>query len=307
MRIDAHVHFIGEHPEAIALLEELDLKAHNVCVAANHRGSWRQRQQQFRDLAKTAPLRYAWTTTFDPPGFDDPSYVERVIEGLSRDFADGALACKIWKNIGLEVRRPTGEPFMVDDPLWTPILEWLENQGRTLIMHLADPIKLWQQPGGLPAGTPSQAEILAAGERVIARHGRLRIIGAHIGSQDHDLAAVAKRLDAYPNYAIDTAARLSYLAHHDSGEVRDLFLRCPDRILWGTDIVKTVGRDMPAAERKPLLDRLREIYRHAFLYYESCDEVPVHERGFSVRGLALPPGVLEQFYCTNAKRWIPGL
>lgn len=318
-RIDAHVHFIGEHPEAVALLEELDVKANNVSVASDHRGSWRGRQGRYRALADARSDRYAWSTAFDPPGFGEADYVDRVIEGLARDFADGAVACKVWKNIGMDVRDPAGKCFQVDDPLWTPVFQWLARQGRAVIMHLADPITLWQAPSrsdGAPASKwdmhnrpdmPRHEEIMAAWDRLLARHPTLRVVGAHLGSQDHDLAAAAARLERFPNYAVDTSARLSYLARHDSAKVREFFLRYSGRILWGTDIVKTVAADCPQAERTPLLARVRDIYRHAFLYYESAGEVPVHERGFRVRGLALPREVLERFYAGNARQWLPGL
>ena len=317
-RIDAHLHYAGQHPEAIALLEDLDLKAHNICIAG-YRDSWRQEQQRYRALAQAHPRRYAWCTAFDVPGFDDPHYVDRVIENLAQDFADGAVACKVAKGIGMRLKDPSGRYFMVDDPLWTPIFEWLAREARPVVMHVADPISVWQRPKDPQAATegmththaapdmPSHAAIIAARDRVLARHPALRVIGAHIGSQSHDLPAVAERLDRFDNYAVDTSARLSYIARQDSAKVRQFFLRYADRILWGSDIVKTVPADMPDAERTPLLERLREIYRHAFLYYESAGEVPVHERDFRTQGLALPRDVLERFYAGNAKRWIPGL
>ncbi len=318
-RIDAHVHYVGEHPEAIAVLEDLDLKAHNVCVASTRDGSWRERRGRYLALARAHPKRYTWCTTFDPPRFDDPDYVDQVIANLEKDFADGAVACKVWKNIGMEEKDPSGRVFMVDDPLWTAIFEWLEREGRAVIMHLADPIRLWEPPKDPKNARvskwrmydkpdfPSHEEIMAARDRVIARHPRLHVIGAHMGSQSHDLTAISERLDRFDNYAIDTSARLSRIARQGSTRVREFFMRYADRILWGTDIVKTVGTDMPDHERIPLLLRVREIYRHAFLYYESTDEVPVHERDFRTRGLGLPVDVLDRLYSGNAKRWIPGL
>ena len=317
-RIDAHLHFVAEHPEALAVLDELDLKIHNITVAGS-RESWRTTKQRYHALASARPDRFAWCTAFDVPGFNDPDYVDRAIEGLKQDFADGAVSCKIAKGIGMRVKDPSGRYFMVDDPLWTPILEWLTREQRPVVIHVADPIGLWQRPndpdqaGNRKDSTydisemPSHAEIIAARDRVLARHPKLRVIGAHIGSQSHDLPAVAERLDRFDNFAVDTSARLSFIARQDSAMVREFFLRYADRILWGTDIVKTVGDDMPDDERVPLLDRVREIYRHAFLYYESADVVPIHERDFSTRGLGLPPDVLEKFYVANAERWIPGL
>jgi len=308
-RIDAHVHYAGEHSDALALLEELDLKLINISVAHGRRGPWREWSDRFRALADRNPDRFAWCASFDLPGFEDPDYVDRMIEGLERDFAAGAVACKVWKHIGMELKDPGGQAFMVDDPLIEPIFAHLEKTGRTLLMHMADPIRFWQTPGGPAAGKhmPSHRDIIAARDRVIARHPKLRVVGAHVGSLSHDLGEVARRFDRYPNFAVDTSARLSFLARQDSETVRAFFIKYSDRILWGTDIVKAFPIDQPAPEREPILRRVREIYRHAFLYYESDAVVPIHEKDFRVPGLGLPEDVLEKFYATNARTWYPGL
>ena len=38
---------------------------------------------------------------------------EKVLRGVDEDFAARAIACKVWKNVGMEVRRPDGQFFMV--------------------------------------------------------------------------------------------------------------------------------------------------------------------------------------------------
>ncbi len=41
-RIDAHIHYAADHPEAVALLDNLNLKLLNVCVAHDTSGRWRE-------------------------------------------------------------------------------------------------------------------------------------------------------------------------------------------------------------------------------------------------------------------------
>ena len=55
------------------------------------------------------------------------------------------------------------------------------------------------------AGAPVKEDILKARDRVLARYPKLRVVGCHLGSDEDDLGRLAKRLDAYPNFAVDTA------------------------------------------------------------------------------------------------------
>ncbi len=60
-------------------------------------------------------------TTFDPFRFSQPGFTQTTIEGLNRDFADGAIAVKIWKNIGMELKDSSGRYVLADDPRFEPI------------------------------------------------------------------------------------------------------------------------------------------------------------------------------------------
>ncbi|HXF62748.1 MAG TPA: amidohydrolase family protein [Caldilineaceae bacterium] len=323
MRIDAHIHFGDRHPEALALLEELDVKLLNICVAHDSFGNWRRQAEQYQALAAEYPERYAWCTSFDLPRFDDPGYVDSVLAGLANDFAAGAVACKAWKNLGMEVKTPAGEFFMVDDPLLDPVFDYVAKAGRTLLMHIAEPYSVWQPltPDSPHYGYysrnpqwhmygkpeyPSHEQLMAARDRVAEKHPDLRVVGAHVGSLEYDMDEVAARFKRYPNFAVDVSARLSDLARLDSDRVRRLFLEFPDRILFGTDVV--MRKDLSAMseeERAKILDSLRNTYRVYRAYFESKGMVDVNGR--QVQGLGLPDHVLEQFYVTNAQQWYPGI
>ena len=142
--IDAHIHFADDDPDFLALLEKFDLKLLNICVAEDDFGAWRDQAVRYRHFADAMPQRFAWCTTFDMPRFDDPQYVDKVIEGLDQDFAAGAIACKVWKNFGMELRSPSGDFFMIDDPLFDLIFAHLAEADRPLLMHIAEPLACWQ-------------------------------------------------------------------------------------------------------------------------------------------------------------------
>ena len=329
-KIDAHIHYRADHPDAIALFDDLNLKLLNVCVAHDASGRWRQeRAVVYRHLADDNPQRFAWCTTFDPPGFDDvgfatEDYADRVIAGLAQDFAAGAVACKFWKNIGMDIRKPDGSFLMIDDPIFAPIYAYLAAEGKPALMHIAEPLACWQpltDPDNPHYGYysqhpewhmftkpdyPSHQALMNARDRMLAQHPNLRVIGAHLGSLEYDVAEIARRLDRYPNFAVDTSARLKDLAVQDSAVVRQFILDYRDRILFGTDIVQR--RSVSAMDdetRERHLASIRQKYATEFAYYATTSTVTLQNR--AVQGLGLPESVLRKLYYDNARAWYPGI
>ena len=58
----------------------------------------------------------------------------------------------------------------------------------------------------------------------------------------------AKRLDAYPNYAVDLASRVRFLVRQDREEVRQFMMKYADRVLYATDYQPGTGNDEAAAK-----------------------------------------------------------
>ncbi|HXF62214.1 MAG TPA: amidohydrolase family protein, partial [Caldilineaceae bacterium] len=225
MIIDAHIHYADDAPEFLGLLDELDLKLLNICFVHDEATPWHPQADLYRSMTEQRPDRFAWCTSFDLPIPGDIGFAERAIRSLEADFAAGAVACKVWKNIGMGVRRADGSCLMVDDPLFDPVFDYLAAADRTLLMHIAEPLACWQPLD--PAGPhynyyrdnpqwhmynrpdmPSHAELIAARDRVLEKHPNLRIVGAHLASLEYDVDEVAARLDRYPNFAVDMSARL---------------------------------------------------------------------------------------------------
>lgn len=322
-KIDAHIHFVGDHADCIALFERLELKLLNVCVASSGHGGWRAVARVFKSLADAYPERYAWCTTVDPPDPADPEYAERAIASLEKDFQAGAVACKFWKNIGMEIRKPGGEFLLIDDPLLDPLYDYLERVGKPALMHIGEPLACWQplderDPHYGYYSThpqwhmhnkpeyPSHKELMDARDRVLAKHPKLRVIGAHLGSLEYDVAELAKRLDRYPNFAVDTSARVRDLAHQDAETVRAFFLAYADRLLFGTDIVQREPHSaLSDEERTSQLRSLQERFQAEFAYYETAQTVAL--RGREYPGLGLPSHVLDKFYHANAQAWYSGV
>jgi predicted TIM-barrel fold metal-dependent hydrolase len=250
-------------------------------------------------------------------------YAERVVAGLERDFGHGAIACKVWKNIGMEIRKPSGEFLLVDDPIFDPIYRYLTRSERTVLMHIGEPLACWQplDPEDLHYGYysghpewhmynkpeyPSHSDLIDARDCVLERFPQMRVVGAHLGSLEYDVVEVAKRLDRYPNFAVDTSARTKDLAYQERDTVRQFMIAYADRVLFGTDLViRESHAALGAQERAARLGRVESVYGREFAYYEGGQTMTFNRR--EVRGLDLPAEVLQGFYHDNAAEWYPGL
>ena len=318
-RIDTHIHI---HRDAPALLETL--KTSNwrgldivVCPASGDEPfdleeKLRATLKVHRDSGGTV----AWASTFDARGFESPGFADRTIERLRRSFGDGAIAVKIWKNIGMSIKSKSGAYLLPDDPALLPVYEAIQKAGRTLIAHLAEPDGAWLPLNAWnpelayysnnpqwhmfgKAGAPVKDEILEARDRVLAQFPKLRVVGCHLGSDEDDLKRLAKRLDAYPNFAVDTAARVRYFARGDRNEVREFLTRYQDRVLYATDF-SLRDRDSAAAARS-----LQATHDRDWAFFSSGEMMEY--AGSPTRGLALPDVVLRKIFRENALRWLPQL
>jgi predicted TIM-barrel fold metal-dependent hydrolase len=317
-RIDTHMHVHWHAPPLIAAMEKSGWRGLSICDSRemdDEPSVLDQMTLGTQSAVRRSEGRLAWAATFDPRGFESPDFAERTIESLRQAFAKGAAGVKIWKNIGMGVKSKSGQYLLPDNPVFTPVYAAIERAGKTLLAHLADPDAAW---GTLdPAdpesayfrshpewhmrgrrGAPSKEQILAARDRVLARHPRLRVIGCHFGSSEGNLDRVAKWLDRYPNFAVDMAARVRYLAR-EKRETAQAFLRnYSDRVLYATDFQLRDG-DHEAAARSFLLTHDSE---WDFLSRQDT----LQFRGQEVRGLGLPDGVLRGIFRDNAVRWLPG-
>jgi predicted TIM-barrel fold metal-dependent hydrolase len=226
------------------------------------------------------------------------------------------VACKFWKNIGMAIKKPDETFLMIDDPLFDPIYEYLERSGRTALMHIADPLASWQPPDEqnphfnyysqhsewhmyLKPDYPSHEQLMDARDRVLERFPKLRVVGAHLASLEHDVAEVTRRLERYPNLAVDTSARTLDLALQDKDSVRTFFSKYQDRILFGTDVVETKPLSSATEEkRSEAVEGLMSRIKLILSFFGSEDDLEF--RGRQIRGLGLPYQVVEKVTRLNA-------
>lgn len=318
--IDTHVHAYPSDPSFFAMLERLHLHVLDIVTPYRHDPEFadiRSKIAAERAFVRNSNGHAALCTTFDPFQFSNPKFAEEAIRQINQDFAHGAIAVKIWKNIGMELQNAHGQFVLPDDPRFEPIYQDVEAHGKTLIAHIADPDSCWQPPN--PASPdyryfqqhpewymynkpdhPSKATIIRARDHMLEENPKLRVVGAHLGSLEANVDEVAKRLDRYPNFAVDLAARVVYLTMQPRDKVRRFLTRYQDRILYGTDLDFHKNSNPEETEKA-----FEKRYALDWEFFASTDNM--NYRGHQIQGLGLPNEILRKIFHENAVKWIPGI
>jgi predicted TIM-barrel fold metal-dependent hydrolase len=318
--IDVHVHVFRSDPTFQKMLERLNLKLLNILVMDDTNPHRKQLQQQIGDalaLVRSSHGHVALCTTFDPYKVESASFSADALKQIDRDFEQGAVAVKIWKNLGMEIKDSSGQYVMADDLRFEPIYKDIARHGKTLMTHQAEPDVAWGPPDASDPswsyyrenpqwyvanrpGFPSKQRILDARDHVLANNPKLRMVGVHLGSMERDLDNIARHLDKYPNFAIDTAARMEYLMLMPPEKVSAFLIKYQDRVLYGTDLDLHADANLPDA-----LTEWQSRYARDWKFLATGETLTV--KGKQVRGLNLPQPVLQKVFRSNAMHWIPGL
>jgi predicted TIM-barrel fold metal-dependent hydrolase len=317
-------------------MDQWNLKMFTICNEGLKSDRLKAQIKTAVEICEEFPRYYAWCTTFDLNGIGAPEWPNEVIDKLKRDFGRGALAVKVWKEIGMQLKDSNENFTQVDDPVFDSIFNFIKAEEKTLMMHIGDPPGYWLStgPDGYPdawykegngvwnrvgafRGEVSYDTLMRARDRVLEKHPDLRIVGCHMGNLSFDVNQVARRLDRYPNYAVETSFTLPFLMDQAREKVREFFLKYQDRILYGSDIsgglvaspflvdMSKINEKWTGEEILKLKTALLQQYEQDFNYFATDQEF---SRGnYYVKGLALPDEVLRKIYFDNAIVWIPGV
>jgi hypothetical protein len=211
----------------------------------------------------------------------------------------GAKLCKFWMAPMMRERRG----ITMQHPLIQPVIDRAIELGYDFMTHVGDP-SVWWGDGKKYAdtekfGTKSDQypQLRHLCERVYPR----RVISAHMGGWVEEPAFLSELLDTYINLHLDCSAT-KWIVRETARKpdaVRELFLRHPTRILFGSDIVTgdTYDFDHYASRYWAHQMMWETEYRG-----ESPIEDPDAENPPRLAGLDLPIEVLEQLYHGNAAR-----
>ncbi len=316
-KIDAHFHLNTSDPAVVQLAKKYDFRLMTLATGSASREridrqlGWASAQQ------RAFPQTVAYATTFSMEHWGSAGWQEQTLAQLRNDFAEGAVAVKVWKDIGMTFRGPDGRFIFIDDPSFEPIFDLIAAEGRTVVGHLGEPRNCWLPIDSMTVLSdqvyfaahpeyhmyrhpdyPSYEQQIAARDRWLAKHPGLRFVGAHLGSLEWDVDELARRLDSFPNMAVDMAARVCHFQVQDHEKVRRFILRYQDRLLYATDLIVEGGPHD--------LSTIVETWKNDWRYFTTAETMTSPAVRQPFKGLALPTSVLRKIYYDNAVRWLGG-
>lgn len=322
-KIDTHVHL--HNPEA-TFIEAARRHRFKVLTINVDYPDFPPIDEQLRvavALHMVFPTTVAFAGTFAVADFESPGWVERTERRIDAAMAAGAVGIKVWKNVGMQLRDSAGKLVMLDDPRLKPVFDDMEAKGITLLDHQGEPYNCWlpldkmsvnndreyfkahpQYHMFLHPEMPSWEDQMAARNRLLDAHPKLKFVGMHMASLERDVDELAAFLDRYPAAMVDIAARIGQIqsqSQHDREKVRRFFVKYQDRLLYGTDVEQE--------PKQPGADMARDTeaaWRAQWRYLVTADTVHTDDLDQPVQGLALPRAVVDKLYHLNAERTFPG-
>lgn len=318
-KIDAHVH-VNVADDAFldqAAADNFEILSINVDYPAFP--SISDQAEVAHHYAEANPERFHYATTFSMQGFGQAGWADRTNALIDAEVRRGALAVKVWKNIGMVERDAEGHLIFIDDAGFDPVFSRLADTGVPLIAHQGEPYNCWlpldqmttrndrlyfsahpEYHMYLHPEMPSYQDLMARRDAMVARNPNLQVVGAHMASLEWNVDEAAKFLDAHPNAVIELAARMAQIQHQsvrDHRKVRDFFVKYQDRILYGTDLTLNPGEDAQAFRQSA-----HQVWSSDWTYLATADSQRVEDIDADAKGLALPRSVIDKIYYANARR-----
>jgi predicted TIM-barrel fold metal-dependent hydrolase len=320
-KVDAHMHIWGPGDLLVAEAARDGFHILTINVDNPEHGPVPRQLHDAASLRRRYPGRVAFAGTFQAAGFNQPGWSAQALRQIDSALAQGAVGVKIWKNFGMIVRDRNGRYVLPDDPRLEPIYSMLQREHIVLLGHLAEPLDCWlpyskmivagdadyyrehpQYYMYLHPERPGHDAILAARDRMLATHPRLRFDALHLASLEWDVDRIAAFLDRFPQADVDMAARigqLEYQAETHPDKVRRFFMRYQDRILYGTD------NGYGPTEDPQAVAGIAADWRRDWLFLVTDRELRSPDLDRPFRGLHLPRSVVDKIYRKNAVALYP--
>jgi hypothetical protein len=318
-KTDAHYHIYSAQNNSMEQAQTDNFNLLTVNVYSGDCAMVKELQKQSAELHKNYKDDYAYAATFCLDDWDDSTWVENTIAWLDSCIAEGAIAVKVWKNIGMEFRDKDSVLIMIDDPKFDPVFKHLAEKGIRLVGHLGEPKNCWlpfnemttrndssyftenpQYHMFLHPEFPTYEEQIAARDRMLDKNPDLVFIGCHLASLEWSVDEIGAWLDKYPNTAVDMAARMGqlyYQTRENREKVRDFFIKYQDRILYGTDIIDH------GQKKSAFQNRIHETWLRDWEYVVTDHKMTSELINGEFTGLQLPKDVVDKIYEGNAKKW----
>jgi predicted TIM-barrel fold metal-dependent hydrolase len=321
-KIDVHTHIsLFAYPLALEIMER-----YNIRFMINLSGGFPGDGLEFSlKFSKLLGERVKIFCNLDWEEKIGPRFIDRALLHLNECARMGAIGLKIGKGLGLEYKNSKGKLIMPDSSLLDPIFERAGELGLVVSIHTADPKafflpftpqneryeELLLHPHWRFFGPkwPKWEDLLDAFERRVARHPNTTIIGVHFGNSAEEPDRVARMLSKYPNYYIDTSARIPEFGRHPKQKMRKFFIKFKHRILFGSDIGisrQNLVLGSPGPKPPSFPKDVDRFFNAHWAYFESKKKKIPHptpiQGKWKVNPLNLPKDVLKRIYYKNAEQ-----
>lgn len=327
-KFDAHVHANVDDPAFLAVAQRDGFELLSINVDYPDFPALAVQAAIARKKRAADPRRFHYATTFSMKGFGTQGWTERTDAAIDAAVAQGAVAVKVWKNIGMVERDPQGRRVFLDDPRFDGVIAHLEARHIPLIAHQGEPRNCWLPPDQMSTDNdrsyfrdhpeyymylhpeePRYETLMAARDRFVTRHPHLSFVGAHMASLEWSVDELARFLDRFPNANVDVAARITQVqaqSRDDYAKVRGFFLKYQDRLMYGTDLTQNPPDPKARAQNPPATDDFAgeadATWRSDWRYLATSEGQHVDAIKADVKGLALPRRVINKLYYRNARR-----
>ena len=305
--------YLGTAQELLAVMDR-----RNIQIMVNLTGGYENGlAEAVQKYDRAYPGRFLTFTEPSYSHFKEPNYPKLQAQAIEQAHRDGARGLKILKTLGLYLREniTSGKLVKIDDPRFDPMWDACGQLNMPVAIHISDPVAFftptdrfneryeelnnhpdWSFYGG---DFPTNAELLEARNRVIARHPKTQFVTLHFGNFSENLQNVSENLDRYPNMFVELAARIGELGRQPYTS-KKFFDKYQDRIMFGTDATPH-GDEFP---QQVFNDKLYQIY---YRFLETEDEyfdyaparIPPQGR-WRIYGINLSDTILRKVYHDNA-------
>ncbi len=317
--IDAHVHLNTLSFEKMEKALEHNTAFLSINTNIPFFESIEKQEEVILELQKRYPGRVQYITSFDFRDWGKENFARNAIEQIKRGLNNGAVGVKIWKDVGFELHDEDGNFVMIDDPVFDPVFQYLEENDILLIGHQGEPRNCWLPLEEMTVDSdrnyfkehpeyhmflqkeyPSYDEQMQARDNMLKKFPKLRYVGLHLFSMEWSIDEVDKRLTQFPNTQTDLAERVCHLqlqAKDNKQAVRDFCIKYQDRIMYGTDVI-----DDGSTPAKEIAERFEHLWKFHYKFFATDETLEAPEFKGEFKGLDLPRDVVEKIFYSNARK-----
>lgn len=318
-KVDAHVHIRTFNSSFIVQAKTDDFKLLTICTTSSNQENINEQLKFAIHWNQESPEIISFATSFSMENWGEKNWTEQTISRLKEDFKSGAIAVKVWKDIGMTFRDKSGNFIMINNEGFDPVLDFIESENKTLVAHLGEPKNCWLALDSMTVNSdisyfknhpqyhmflhpeyPSYEDQIAARDRMLEKHPNLRVVGAHLGSQEWDVDDLARSLDKFPNLAVDMSARICHFQVQNREKVRNFIIKYQDRLLYGTDLVQG-----ETSVNISFRNQIHDVWLKDWEYFTTDKVLNSDKVNCDFQGLNLRSRVIKKIYYTNAIKLYP--